>query len=245
MLLAGSVVATAALSRIRALDDTVESLEQRLVDLSLLVARNEDVAQAFSAISAQHSSAWTHEEINDRLRHEIDRLARRVPEAPAAEAAPDYLVQIPRLEEAILTEAGSGYREYRIDLDTAPVDLPGVVLFLKRLQESPQALRVDELELRRKPLDTWVTPGIGITRTVVNWPPEDAAPKPEETLPSIGVNLVRNPSFERWDEHAAMPHDWLAQGCRVEQAAEYASEGTWCLRAEAVEAGAAVWQRHA
>ena len=104
LLIGGGVaysVTVRALGRLHSLDVQIENMEQQLANLTGQATWGPQVNVAFAEIAAEHSSAWTKEEIHDRLRHEIYRLALKTPPPPGArEIGPsqgEALVTIPTL----------------------------------------------------------------------------------------------------------------------------------------------------
>ena len=245
------IVLRAASIRLGRLDDEIAGLEDRLAVLKRLQAHGKDLEDAFAVVAEQHSSAWTEEAIHERLRDEIYRLAMKTPPGPGAELAEAarlpaaYLVDIPRLPAGTL-DAGEGYREYRIEFDVAPARIGNIVTFLTRLKMSPQALRIERVELGREPESDAVKARIEVTRTIVDAVPggEEApqlVPAGAETATDDG-NLARNGRFEEWDDTSARCLEWEAEGCHVTRSAFGAADGTAGLEACAGRGGGAVFQ---
>jgi hypothetical protein len=69
-----------------------------------------------------------------------------------------------------LIKSGAGFREYQIEFSIRPVPLPALTGYLERLLESPQALRIDRIDMRRDPERTEFAANLVITRTVVDRP---------------------------------------------------------------------------
>lgn len=213
------------------LESRIGQLEQELVNLAEQDAQGANVERAFAEVAAEHSSGWTEQEIHDRLRQEIYRLALKSPPAPDAKTSrrvlskDEYMVQIPRLREGVLKEKGEGYREYQIQLRIPGTKIENVLTFVERLQLSRQLLRIDALELARSPQGDYVAATMEITRTVV-----DRAPG-ELKVAAYRRNLCVNPSFERWDEEENRFPSWMSEGCEVSRVSEHATTGDWAMRA--------------
>lgn len=169
---------------IRTLDNTISRLGDDLVSYTYQIAHREQVEAQYAIVAAQHSSAWTEAEIHDRLRQEIYRLARKVPQELDSNGIPvntpnteGNLVEIPSLGKGNMAEGGQGYREYMLNLRIPSSTLENVIYFLERLQQSPQSLRLDGLELNRAPNGEMVSATIDISRIVADGSPqsEDSA----------------------------------------------------------------------
>lgn len=171
-----------ATDRLRDLDNTIDRLEDELISYARQIAHRELVESRYATVAAQHSSEWTEAEIHDRLRQEIYRLARRMPPPLDENGIPinmpnehGNLVEIPGLGRGNMTEGGLGYREYRINLRIPYSPLENIIYFLERLQESPQSLRIDALELSRAPDDDRVMASVDIARIIADGTPSSAA----------------------------------------------------------------------
>lgn len=230
----------AALDRLDTLDATAASLEQQLFHLDQLAKQAEDVETAFTDIAAEHSSEWTQEEIYDRLRREITRLATKdvPPRGEAARPNAAKLVDIRTLPSGNL-EQGTGYRQYHIRFKTEPAPIRNLVLFLARLQESPQALRIDRVEMVRPAEATVVTATIDVTRTVIDDEPGEEEPAPAAPEPV----LLANPSFEEFDAAGKSFPGWEAGGLDLAASALNVTDGETALMGVAKAAGASVYQR--
>jgi len=241
----GYFVLATALDRLDTLDVTVASLESELVHLTQLSEQAEVVDRAFNAIAEQHSSEWTQEEIADRLRREITRLAAKNAPPPGHTVAPGSpaLVGIPTLPSGALDARAEGYRQYHIKFKTDPASIQDIVVFLARLQESPQALRLHEVELlRRSPELPLVIATIGVTRTVIGdevAPAQSAASPP----PPVLKNLIQNAGFEEWDSAGSRFLEWESEQAQLASSPEHATEGTACLNAQALAPQATVYQK--
>jgi len=232
-------VARQAVGRIENLDEQVQSLQQELLTKKQYEARSDSIRRAYAEVAAEHSSKWTEAEIHDRLRREIYRLARLVPTAPAGSSATgDYLVKIPTLREGTLDETGKGYREYHITIQIPSAPLRNVFIFLQRLQESRQTLRVDRFELARAHDTDIVGATIEVTRTVVDGV-GDIEIK-EEWLATDGV--IQNASFETWDSEGGAFQGWETENCTVEQSDQFVTRDSSSMKVVSESAGAVVYQ---
>jgi len=183
--------ARAAFNSIERLDRRIDQLQDDVRNYHYQVARRQVVEEQFSRVAAQHSSAWSAPEIQDRLRQEIYRLAREVPPPLDDRGIPIMtgnssanLVEIPSLGQGNLRDGADDYREYSIRLDLPPVEFPRLLAFLQRLQGSPQSLRIDGLELLRPPHEHRVAARrIDLTRTIVAG---SASPDVTDAPESIG-----------------------------------------------------------
>ena len=168
------LIGLGAVSRLRALDRTVEQLEDQVLSYKAQIAVSKEVDAAYDRIASQHSSTWTEAQIFDRLFQEIYRLALKNPpelgsqEKMTAHKPADYLVIIPSLRQGSLNEEQEDWREYTIKVKPNPTDLKSITAFLQRIMESPQALRVDALELSRPVSKNDVGVVLDVTRTVVD-----------------------------------------------------------------------------
>jgi type II secretory pathway component PulM len=226
---------TRARDRIDALDANIAAFEQQLHSHTEQMAAADEVYQAFQHIAFQHSSQWTQEEIHDRLRVEIARLSmREVPPAgsPLPASAGAALVEIRQMPIGALEDSDAGYRSYQIDFRTEPTSIQNLTTFIQRLQQSPQALRIDTLDIIRDPLSAQVTARLRVTRTII----DDAdAPIPAVTVAEPDakpINIARNAGFERWDPNAKAFPDWEAQDLAVGGQVGGATEGYACLHAQ-------------
>jgi hypothetical protein len=233
-----------ALATVKELDTQMEQLEFTLLGLRQMEARGRSIDEAFAQVAALHSSAWTEQEIHDRLRLEIYRLAMLT---PPPEDKPELvivtggqkLVNIPSLRQGSLFANSDGYREYQLRIvlpNPTPVD--HMIEFLRRLQESRHSLRIDAVELVRPADGTQVTARIDITRTVVHDAPVEAAGRPD----ALARSLLTNPGFEFWNADGTAPQAWQTHGLRVEPVEDGATEGAWALRGEGTEAGGYIYQ---
>ena len=162
---------------LESLDREIGRLSNEILNSTRQIALHEGVEARFTQVANQHSSDWSESEIRDRLRQEIYRLSNLEPPALDAQGIPQstnnesgFLVEIPELGSGRLIESGEGYREYQIEFSIRPVALPALTGYLERLLESPQALRIDRIDLRRDPERTEFAANLVITRTVVDNP---------------------------------------------------------------------------
>lgn len=181
LLMAAMMTYRSAVGRIDSLEDSIERLHQDIVNGTYQIALKENVEEEYSKVAMQHSSKWTEAEIHDRLRQELYRLAQKVPPELDENGIPmktsggeGDLVKIPVLQQGTLRDSGEDFREYTISLRIPPVDLPSLVAFLQRLQNSPQSLRIDALDIYRSSLDKQVSADLDITRIITAGAPEEA-----------------------------------------------------------------------
>ncbi len=219
----------------------IDRLEVRLINYSRQFARQEPVDAAFSQISSQHSVAWTAEEIQDRLGSEIYRLARQNPGEPGSAGSGSFIVEIPSLPAGDLESFEGGYREYTLEFKTGRVHIDHLLTFLRRLAESPQALRIEAIDIQRPPESAnQCVAVIRVKRTVVDGVVEDAfldgAPTDQRSAP-----VLANASFEEQDEAGAFP-GWLAPGCELEADRERATHAQQALRANAASEAGRIYQ---
>lgn len=182
------------------LDSTISHLQDQLLNYNGQLLRKQSVESRYAMVAAQHSSAWSAEEIRDRLRSEIYRLAQKVPPPLDEHGIPvtvtsssGLLVEIPELGEGRLFESTEGYREYAISFRLPSVEIDDLVAFLARLQGSPQSLRIDGLEVNRGPTGTLVAAAIDLTRTVVDGGDFDSLNvplPPDEEMPVVAAQPV-------------------------------------------------------
>ena len=220
-----------AMIRLDDLDLTLARLEDDLVSYTFQIAHRELVESRYAMIAAQHSSAWSEAEIHDRLRQEIYRLARRTPPPLDDNGIPvnmpnqdGNLVEIPSLGKGNMAEGGRGYREYRLNLRIPPCPLDNLIQFMERLQQSPQSLRIDALELNRAPDGDLVTASIDITRIVADGA-STVSPAAETVASGLGRVALR----------AA---EWRVDGANVLDVATDSVHGAVEIRATGGEAEA-------
>lgn len=158
---------------IQRLENELDRLQQNLINYTHQVAIKQSVEAEYQQVARQHSSHWTEAEIHDRLRQELYRLAQKYPPELNEEGVPTKtlttagaLVEIPSLQQGILRNTDRNYREYSINLKIPPTEFTNMIMFLQRLQSSPQSLRIDNLDLRRFPMEEKVSADIDITRII-------------------------------------------------------------------------------
>lgn len=225
-----------AVSRVLDLNRTIDRLEARLTACYEREARGVSVEQAYKGVAAEHSSTWTEAEIHNRLRDEIYRLQLEDPELPPEKTK--KLVEIPSLRQGALKDTGAGYREYQLTIKIPSTDIYSLLIFLCRLQQSRQALRIDALEIARPPESPAVMATITVTRTIVDSLPgqEGAEAPPVEQAPT---------RVSTWD--GGRVEDWQGKDCDLSLTAEvggFLSEGGSCLMAKAKTAGASFHMVH-
>jgi len=232
----------AAVNRLNELDTRADALADTLLNYRQQIARRAAVESAYAKIAAQHSSQWSEAEIHDRLRQEIYRLARKVPQDLDETGKPlnvpnemGNLVEIPSLGKGEMTEGGRGYRQYLLNLRIPQTNMNDLVSFLERLQSSPQSLRIDRLEISRNPDNPVVSAVIDITRTVA----DGYTPPPEL------ADFLKGGSGGQTEGQAKVspkgriplnPEDWTVKQCTAVR--EEDSGGWPYLRIRAVGDGA-------
>jgi len=235
-----AVTAKLAMSSLQAKDEAITQLEDELLNYTQRVKEGENVDKAFEQISQEHSSAWSQVEIHDRLRKEISRLSLQTLPPPGTDVATGgqatgpHLVDILTLPDGQLTESGKGYREYQIAFDIQPTAFQNLMIFLRRLQESPQALRIQAVDIRRLPDATTVSAHVTVTRIVVDGSPQGAKASVD--------SAIRNASFEQWDAVKKEFAEWRAQDCAVSLSKDHVVDGQYSLKADATGQAAAVYQ---
>jgi hypothetical protein len=228
----GYTVVTIARNRLHELDQDIEQAENELYQLNLQAKRLSEVDKAYTAVTEQHSSEWTQAEIHDRLRTELLRLAlvnMPPPGSLPSAFSGEHLVEIPSWPAGSLDDRGEGYREYHIRITTKPTSIKNIALFLQRIHESPQILRVERLELvRPSPEAADVVLTMTVTRTIIG----DTPKKPDAISP-VGPteNLARNAGFEEWDETTGSFPEWEFENVIPMRLDAGASEGSWRLQA--------------
>ena len=235
------------LDALQSLDETIASQELLLLDYSRYSTLAGPVDEAYNAIAKQHSSEWTQEQIHDRLRIEIARLSlRQVPPEgialPATRNAGDLLVDIRAWPMGALDDSGEGYRTYQINFRTEPTSIQNIATFLERLQQSPQALRVEGLELTRQPLTTEVTAAFRVARTVIG---EGAATQPtiaQDVLEAPTGNLIENADFAQWDAQSSSAPGWNVSQANLSLLKDIVADGDNALAVHAQGANAEVYQ---
>jgi hypothetical protein len=200
------------------LDREIGRLSNEILNSTRQSALREGMAARFAQVANQHSSDWSESEIRDRLRQEIYRLSNVEPPGLDAQGIPlstnnesGFLVEIPELGGGRLIESGEGFREYQIEFSIRPAPLQAVTGYLERLLESPQALRIDRIDLRRDPEGTEFAANLIITRTVVDNPGGGAS------LPITTAG-------------------WNCEGCEITLEAESGREPVLALRSTEADA---------
>ena len=155
------------------LENTLDRLQEDLINYTHQLALKQSVESEYAQVARQHSSKWTEAEIHDRLRQELYRLAQKYPPELNEEGIPiktltstGALVEIPSLQQGILRTTDRNYREYTLNVKLPPSNFSSMIQFLQRLQSSPQSLRIDNLDLRRHPLEEKVSADMDITRII-------------------------------------------------------------------------------
>lgn len=179
----------------------MDRLQQDLINYTHQLTLKQSVETEYAQVARQHSSKWTEAEIHDRLRQELYRLAQKYPPELNEEGIPiktltstGALVEIPSLQQGILRTTDKNYREYTLNVKLPPTDFTSMIMFLQRLQSSPQSLRIDNMDLRRHPLEEKVSADMDITRIITAGMPLEGLQSP----------TVTNLSFD--------PVDWNCTG---------------------------------
>jgi len=239
------IVIAPARAHLQELDDRIGDLEFRLQEYTRVIERSPQVNAAYAKIAEEHGTDLTKEEIHDGLRNELVRLALR--DMPPPGQAPQdtgnpgaRLINWVQLPEGDLNTGLQGYREYSIEFKTAHTSISNVVDFLRRIQESPYALRVRKLEIIRAPqAESSVMAVIDLARIVVDGVPEEIASMVAETH---GVNLLENPSFEQVSTDGQRFPAWTVQnGQTTEERTQFTDESR-SMRLTANAGGATVFQ---
>ncbi len=168
-----NIIYRSTINYIDELENTIDKLQQDLLNYTHQLAVKQTVETEYAQVARQHSSKWTEAEIHDRLRQELYRLAQKYPPELNEEGIPiktttstGSLVEIPSLQQGILRTTDKNYREYTINLKLPASDFTSLISFLQRLQSSPQSLRIDNIDLRRHPLEEKVSADMDITRII-------------------------------------------------------------------------------
>lgn len=212
---------------LRELDNTLSRLEDELVSYSFQIAHRELVEAKYTVVAAQHSSAWTEAEIHDRLRQEIYRLARMAPQELDSNGIPmntpnteGNLVEIPALGKGNMAEGGQGYREYMLNLRIPTTTLENLIYFLERLQQSPQSLRLDGLELNRSPNGDMVSAIIDISRIVA-----DGSPLAADNQATPSMDEREDKINDMSEELSQNTGQWKGEGVAVSEIESASSRG--------------------
>lgn len=245
----GYIIVTSAMDHLERQEAEIDRLEQQLINFSRQMERRSRVDAAFDLIATQHSSEWTGEEIYDRLGSEIYRLARQDPGEPGSAGSGPDIVPIPQLPPGELERNPEGYRSYTVEFQTGDTSVDNLTAFLRRLEESTQALRIEALDIRRPPDRLGVAQAsIRVNRTVVDGVEEAAEPlpmldSPRNMLPTMAMpagNLAPHGSFEVIE--AGNAEGWTADNCQVTPTTDFVSDGSASAKLEWQEAGAAFAQ---
>ncbi len=206
-----------AYTYLQELDRSIRQTQDNIINYTYQIARKQIVESQYAQVSKQHSSEWSEEEIQDRLRSELYRLAEKIPPPLDENGIPiktttesGKLVEIPQLHAGILAEGGEDYREYKLNFRIPAAKLSDMVSFIERLQTSPQTLRIDTLDFIRNPLNDYVRTNIDITRTVASGVVDAEEPEAADAVISEEV-LPENLA------------DWKCRGGNVSIAQEYAT----------------------
>lgn len=237
------VIALRAFAYFEELDAQIAEREQDLLFYTKLSRQEPEIQRRFNEIASEHSSEWTEQQIYDRLRQEIYRFSLKDPEQGES-STNQPLLRILSLPAGRLNETGEGYREYQIAFRTEPALIQQVSLFLQRLQEDGQALRVDNLELSRNPTEQAVSASFLVTRLVIDSSSSDAGKDLPVLQAETGDNLIANSGFESWDSAGLQPESWLSAGCAMVKKTDVVTEGVAALQARAQAENARIWQTH-
>lgn len=206
----------AALGTLATLDARVNRLQQNILNVKNQIRHRERTEAQYARVASQHSSAWTEAEILDRLRAEIYRLAQRQPPPLDEKGVPvevtnsqGELVTIPTIQQGNLSEGEQGFREYTLSFSVPAAPLKDLVDFVDRLQNSPQSLRVDAIELVRDPIGEEVSANLTITRTIVAGVGELADAKP------MAIAKPDGPAEAAPKGMRLNAAEWKAEGCEV------------------------------
>lgn len=194
------------------LDRDIGRVQQQLLNAENQIRHRESIEAQYARVAKQHSSKWSAAEIHDRLRAEIYRLAQKEPPPLNADGIAEQvtnesgeLVTIPSLQQGNLTEGDQGYREYTLAFSVPASEPTDLLNFIERLQNSPQSLRVDEIELTRDPLGSKLAANIRITRTVVAGLPEAA---------TAGTQAGGTPAAAEKSMRLNVA-EWVCEGCTI------------------------------
>lgn len=227
------LAARSAVGYVQRLDSTIGRLQSEIVDYNLKISKQDQVEKQYKDIAAQHSSAWSEAEILDRLKAELFRLAQKLPPeldeygvpVTTIDQAFGQLVSDPAVTPGALRETGEGYKEFAVSLRLERDDLRDIIDYLERLQNSPQMLRIDRLDLSRIHTEPVAEGEIDITRTVVTG---SVAPPPK----AEAVTRLDAPPVP-WELG-----DWRTEACATTLAASRLYEGDRTLEVLAKEAEA-------
>ena len=242
------LVVTSALDHLDRQEAEIDRLEQQLVNFSRHMERRGRVDAAFGQIAAQHSSEWSGEEIYDRLGSEIYRLARQDPGEPGSAGSGPDIVAIPQLPPGELAYNTEGYRTYTVEFRTNDAPVDNLIAFMRRLEESPQALRIESIDIRRSPdqlgvgqatirVNRTVVDGVEEASEIVDAPGDD---RPLDWMPTTATartaELAPFGSFEQIETDGAI-EGWISENCKVTPATRWVTDGKRSARIEATEPG--------
>ncbi len=200
-------VGVRAVGRVRDYDRVIDRLEQQYLSLrEAQDGRGASVDKAFAEVGMHHSSAWTEAEIHNRLRDEIYRLAMEDESAVPGEGK--KLVDIPTLRQGTLKDSGEGYRQYELTIKIPSTDIYSLIIFLMRLQASPQTLRIDGLDLARPSESNLLSASINVTRTVVDGA---ATVSDDGTAAQAPEPAAQVAPVATWN--GGHKEDWQSKGC--------------------------------
>jgi hypothetical protein len=164
------VLIRGALINLSDLDDRIGSLELELQNLREQYVQRDAVEEAYRAVVSQYSSGDSIEQIHDHLRREIYALTEVQLMPTENDPAPKMLlVHIPRLDEGQLSQ-GEGHSEYRVRVNIPQAELYFLLMFIERIENSQQMLRIDNLQIARIPGGQTVHASMEISRTVLDNP---------------------------------------------------------------------------
>lgn len=232
-----------ALGELDSLNARISQVEQELINLKEQDARSVGVERAFKSVASEHSSAWTEQEIHDRLRKEIYTQALWNPQAfdnankGRSPTRKDFMVPIPALTEGTLNEDTETYREYQLSLRIPSAPIKNILIFVERMYLSKQFLRIDSLEITRPPLGNRASVSMQVTRTIV----VDPDAPPDLLAPPEG-NLLANPSLEDWDGEKGQFANWEVSDCTVGPDLTHATDGQLALAATAQSESGTIYQ---
>lgn len=164
------LVGRTAMATVRELNDSIGQRELEIENLSRQYAQADAVNEAYARVVKVHSSELTMAEIHDALRREIFELTQIDVAAKGDQPARRVqFIRIPTLQEGTLTE-GDGHRQYQIRFQIPSASLEALLIFLERIEQSDQLLRVDTIEIGRPPQRESVSAVLQITRVVLDNP---------------------------------------------------------------------------
>ncbi len=237
------LVITPAIDYVTALDERIADREFQLIQYSEHAARASAVDTEYAKVAREHGSDLTQQAIHDSLRAELLRLAaREMPEPGQGVVATNpnaRLVSFRDLPEGTLTSGLEGYREYTIEVRTVTGAINDHIEFLKRIQQSPIALRVKKLELIRQHNQIGqATAVIELARIVV-----DGVPLEQVAVEGAAQRAtIVNGGFEEYDDILKSFAGWETEGATLAQNAGWATEGKLCAALTPEDANAAIYQ---